>query len=391
MTHAILEQARRYQSELTSIRRDIHAHPELGLEEYRTADLVAQKLTEWGIEVHRNIGVTGVVGVLRNGNGQTAIGLRADMDALPILEAGDLPHVSQNPGRMHACGHDGHTTMLLGAAKYLAETRNFNGTVNLIFQPAEEGVGGALAMLKDGLFERFPCDFIYGMHNRPGLPVGRFITGRNARAAGGSFFDIQITGKGAHGAHPQQSVDPVMVACHIATALQTIVSRNISAMDTAVLSITRIQSGDAYNVIPQHAVLAGTVRTMKRETMDLIEHNMRRLATSIATGFGAEATLDFRVIFAPMVNNTDEAILLGDAAADLVGEDNVNRDAPAGMGSEDFSFMMERVPGAHINLGNGDSAALHNHLYDFNDEIIPYGVALWAAITEKKLPKGTRD
>ena len=313
------------------------------------------------------------------------------MDALPILEAGDLPHVSQNPGRMHACGHDGHTTMLLGAAKYLAETRNFNGTVNLIFQPAEEGVGGALAMLKDGLFERFPCDFIYGMHNRPGLPVGRFITGRNARAAGGSFFDIQITGKGAHGAHPQQSIDPVMVACHIATALQTIVSRNISAMDTAVLSITRIQSGDAYNVIPQHAVLAGTVRTMKRETMDLIEHNMRRLATSIATGFGAEAKLDFRVIFAPMVNNTDEAILLGDAAADLVGEDNVNRDAPAGMGSEDFSFMMERVPGAHINLGNGDSAALHNHLYDFNDEIIPYGVALWAAITEKKLPKGTRD
>ena len=391
MTHAILEQARRYQSELTSIRRDIHAHPELGLEEYRTADLVAQKLTEWGIEVHRNIGVTGVVGVLRNGNGQTAIGLRADMDALPILEAGDLPHVSQNPGRMHACGHDGHTTMLLGAAKYLAETRNFNGTVNLIFQPAEEGVGGALAMLKDGLFERFPCDFIYGMHNRPGLPVGRFITGRNARAAGGSFFDIQITGKGAHGAHPQQSIDPVMVACHIATALQTIVSRNISAMDTAVLSITRIQSGDAYNVIPQHAVLAGTVRTMKRETMDLIEHNMRRLATSIATGFGAEATLDFRVIFAPMVNNTDEAILLGDAAADLVGEDNVNRDAPAGMGSEDFSFMMERVPGAHINLGNGDSAALHNHLYDFNDEIIPYGVALWAAITEKTLPNGTRD
>ena len=391
MTHAILEQARRYQSELTSIRRDIHAHPELGLEEYRTADLVAQKLTEWGIEVHRNIGVTGVVGVLRNGNGQTAVGLRADMDALPILEATNLPHASQNPGRMHACGHDGHTTMLLGAAKYLAETRNFNGTVNLIFQPAEEGVGGALAMLKDGLFERFPCDFIYGMHNRPGLPVGRFITGRNARAAGGSFFDIQITGKGAHGAHPQQSIDPVMVACHIATALQTIVSRNISAMDTAVLSITRIQSGDAYNVIPQHAVLAGTVRTMKRETMDLIEHNMRRLATSIATGFGAEAKLDFRVIFAPMVNNTDEAILLGDAAADLVGEDNVNRDAPAGMGSEDFSFMMERVPGAHINLGNGDSAALHNHLYDFNDEIIPYGVALWAAITEKKLPKGTRD
>ena len=387
----VLNRVAAYAAEMTEWRRDLHAHPELGLQEHRTSEVVAQKLAEWGIEVTRGIAGTGLVGTLRNGTSTRAIGLRADMDALEMSEANDFEHRSQNPGAMHACGHDGHTTMLLGAAKYLAETRNFNGTVNLIFQPAEEGVGGALAMLKDGLFERFPCDFIYGMHNRPGLPVGRFITGRNARAAGGSFFDIQITGKGAHGAHPQQSIDPVMVACHIATALQTIVSRNISAMDTAVLSITRIQSGDAYNVIPQHAVLAGTVRTMKRETMDLIEHNMRRLATSIATGFGAEATLDFRVIFAPMVNNTDEAILLGDAAADLVGEDNVNRDAPAGMGSEDFSFMMERVPGAHINLGNGDSAALHNHLYDFNDEIIPYGVALWAAITEKKLPKGTRD
>jgi hippurate hydrolase len=389
MSSSILDQARRYQPELASIRRDIHAHPELGLEEYRTADLVAQKLEEWGIEVHRNVGVTGVVGVLRNGNGDTAIGLRADMDALPILEATNLPHASQNPGRMHACGHDGHTTMLLGAAKYLAETRNFNGTVNFIFQPAEEGTGGALAMLKDGLFERFPCNFIYGMHNRPNLPVGRFITGRTARSAGGSFFDIQITGKGAHGAHPQQSIDPVMVACHIATALQTIVSRNVSAMDTAVVSITRIQAGDAYNVIPQHAVMAGTVRTLKRETMALVEQNMRRMVSSIAAGFGAEATLDFRVIFAPMVNNEDEAMLLADAAADLVGEDNVVRDAPPGMGSEDFSFMMEQVPGAHINLGNGDSAALHNHLYDFNDEIIPYGVALWASIAEKKLPKGT--
>jgi hippurate hydrolase len=377
MTDSILDKARRYQSELAAIRHDIHAHPELGLEEFRTADLVAQKLEEWGIEVHRNIGVTGVVGVLRNGNGQTSIGLRADMDALPILEATNLPHASQNPGRMHACGHDGHTTMLLGAAKYLAETRNFNGTVNFIFQPAEEGVGGALAMLKDGLFERFPCNFVYGMHNRPGLPVGRFITGRGARAAGGSFFDIQITGKGAHGAHPQQSIDPVMVACHIATALQTIVSRNIAAQDTAVLSITRIQAGDAYNVIPQHAVLAGTVRTMKRETMSLIEANMRRMATSVAAGFGAEATLDFRVIFAPMVNDADEAVLIADAATDLVGEDKVNRDAGPGMGSEDFSFMMEQVPGAHINVGN--------------DETIPFGVALWASITEKKLPKGTGD
>jgi amidohydrolase len=389
MPQSALDRARSFQSELSAIRRDIHAHPELGLEEYRTADLVARKLEEWGIEVHRGVGKTGVVGVLRNGNGQDAVGLRADMDALPILEATTLPHASQNPGRMHACGHDGHTTMLLGAAKYLAETRNFNGTVNFIFQPAEEGVGGALEMLKDGLFERFHCNFVYGMHNRPGLPVGRFVTGPNARAAGGAFFDVTITGKGAHGAHPQQGIDPILVACHLGTALQSIVSRNISAQDTAVLSITRIQAGDAYNVIPQSAVLAGTVRTMKRDIMETIEHNMRRLATSLATGFGAEAAMDFRVIFAPMVNNENEAIAYGDVAADLVGEANVRRDGPPGMGSEDFSFMLEQVPGAHINLGNGDSAALHNHLYDFNDETIPYGVALYAGITEKKLPKGT--
>ena len=391
MSLSPLDRARAYQTELVAIRHDIHAHPELGLEEVRTADIVARKLEEWGLEVHRGVGITGVVGVLRNGNGQASVGLRADMDALPILEANDVPHASQNAGKMHACGHDGHTTMLLGAAKYLAETRNFNGTVNFIFQPAEEGVGGALAMLKDGLFERFPCNAVYGMHNRPGLPVGKYITGPGARAAGGAFFDILITGKGAHGAHPQQSIDPVLVACHLGTALQSIVSRNISARDTAVLSITRIQSGDAYNVIPQTAVMAGTVRTMQRATMDLIRANMERLITSIAAGFGAEATLDFRIIFAPMVNNETEAQWYGDAAADLVGEANIDRESPPGMGSEDFSFMMEQVPGAHINLGNGDSAALHNHKYDFNDEAIPYGVALYGAIVEKKLPKGQVD
>jgi amidohydrolase len=386
-----LDRARLYQHELSAIRHDIHAHPELGLEEYRTADLVARKLEEYGIEVHRGVGKTGVVGVLRNGNGQASIGLRADMDALPILEATRLPYASQTPGRMHACGHDGHTTMLLGAAKYLAETRNFNGTVNFIFQPAEEGVGGALEMLKDGLFERFPCNSVYGMHNRPGLPVGKFITGPGTRAAGGAFFDITITGKGAHGAYPYHSIDPIVVACHLGTALQSIVSRNISAQETAVLSITRIQSGDAYNVIPQSAIMAGTVRTMKSDVMAMIEQNMKRLAVSIAVGFGAEATVDFRVIFAPMVNNEAEATAYGDAAAALVGEDNVRRDGPPGMGSEDFSFMMEKVPGAHINLGNGDSAALHNHLYDFNDETIPYGVALYGAIVEKKLRKGSPD
>ena len=391
MTDAALDRARTYHAELTDIRRDIHAHPELGMEEFRTAEIVAQKLEEWGIEVHRGVGVTGVVGVLRNGNGQASIGLRADMDALPVLEINDVPYASKTPGRMHACGHDGHTTMLLGAAKYLAETRNFNGTVNFIFQPAEEGVGGALAMLKDGLFERFPCKTIYGMHNRPGMPLGQFGLGSGTRSAGGAFFDITITGKGAHGARPEESIDPVLVACHIGTALQSIVSRNISPNDTGVLSITRIVSGDAYNVIPQTATMAGTVRTMKRDTMTRIEQNMRRMVESVAAGFGAEATVDFRLIFAPMVATEDEATFMGDVAAELVGEAKVRRDAPAGMGSEDFSFMLEQVPGAHIGIGNGPSAALHNHLYNFNDETIPFGVALWAKIAERKLPKGTED
>ena len=391
MTDETLDRIAAFHPELTDIRRDIHAHPELGLEEHRTADIVARKLEVWGIEVHRGVGVTGVVGVLRNGNGQASIGLRADMDALPVTEITDVPYASQNPGRMHACGHDGHTTMLLGAAKYLAETRNFNGTVNFIFQPAEEGTGGALAMLKDKLFERFPCDAIYGMHNRPGMPVGSFNLGSGVRSAGGAFFDISITGKGAHGARPEQSIDPVLVACHIGTALQSIVSRNISPNDTGVISVTRILTGDAYNVIPQSATMSGTVRTMKRDTMTLIETNMRRMIESVAAGFGAEASLDFRLIFAPMVAADEEARLLGDAAAELVGEEKVRRDAPAGMGSEDFSFMLEQVPGAHIGIGNGPSAALHNHLYNFNDEAIPYGVALWAKITEKKLPKGAVD
>ena len=281
--------------------------------------------------------------------------------------------------------------MLLGAAKYLAETRAFNGTVNFIFQPAEEGLGGAQAMLKDGLFARFPCDAIYGLHNHPGLPVGQFVTSKGARFSGGAFFDITITGKGAHGARPQESIDPVMVACHLATAMQSIVSRNISAQDTAVLSITRIQSGDAYNVIPQYAVLAGTVRTMKADVMALVEQNMKRLAVSIAHGFGAEAEVDFRNLFAPVINNEQEMIAYADAAAELVGESNVRRDAPPSMASEDFGFMMEVVPGAHVLLGNGGGASVHNHLYDFNDESIPYGVALFAAIAEKKLPKGTAD
>jgi hippurate hydrolase len=389
MPSPTLDLAKTAQIELTAIRRDIHANPEIGMNEHRTAGLVARKLEEWGIEVHRGVGVTGVVGVLRNGNGQASVGLRADMDALPILEATNLPHASRTPGLMHACGHDGHTTMLLGAAKLLSETRDFNGTVNFIFQPGEEGAGGAQAMLNDGLFERFPCDFIYGMHNRPGLPVGKFLIGQGARYAGAAFFDIHVTGKGAHGARPEEGIDPALVICHLATALQSIVSRNVAARDTAVLSITRVHAGEAYNVVPETGSIGGTVRTMKPEIMTLVEQNMGRLASTIAAGFGASAKLSFRIIATPVVNNRDEAIAYGEAAVALVGAENVDTNAPPVMGSEDFAYMMERVPGAHISIGNGATAGVHNDRYDFNDEAIPYGAALYAAIVAKKMPKGT--
>jgi hippurate hydrolase len=384
-----IDQIRPYHAELTAIRRDIHANPELGLEEHRTAELVARKLEEWGIEVHRGVGKTGVVGVLRSGNGEATIGLRADMDALPIVEANDFAYCSQNTGTMHACGHDGHTTMLLGAARYLAETRKFNGTVNFIFQPGEEGIGGALEMLKDGLFQRFPCNAVYGMHNRPGMPVGKYGIAPGTAMAGGGFFDITITGKGAHGARPEDSIDPVLVACHVGTALQSIVSRNLSPRETAVLSVTRIQSGDAYNVIPQSATLAGTVRAMRRETLEAVEQNMRRIVAGVAAGFGAAAEVDFRLIFAPLVNHPEHTQAIADAAADLVGDNNVNRAQAPAVASEDFAFMLEQVPGAYINVGNGDSAAVHNHLYNFNDEAIPFGSALWARLVERQLPRGS--
>jgi amidohydrolase len=384
-----IDQIRRYHPELTAIRQDIHANPELGLEEHRTADLVAQKLEEWGIEVHRGVGGTGVVGVLRSGNGQATIGLRADMDALPIEEANDFAYRSRNAGKMHACGHDGHTTMLLGAARYLAETRNFNGTVNFIFQPGEEGIGGALAMLKDRLFERFPCNAVFGMHNRPGMPVGKYGITPGTAMAGGAFFDITITGRGAHGARPEASIDPVLAACHIGTALQSIVARNVPPSDTAVLSVTRVVAGEAYNVIPQTATLSGTARTMKRETMTMLEAGIQRVAAGVASGLGATAEVDFRLIFAPLLNHPEHTQAIADAAAELVGDGNINRAQTPGMASEDFSFMLEQVPGAYINLGNGESASVHNHLYNFNDEAIPFGSALYSRLVERQLPRGT--
>jgi amidohydrolase len=383
-----IDAIRGFQDELIAIRRDLHANPELGLEEHRTADIVAKKLAEWGIEVHRGVGKTGVVGVLRRGSGGRAVGLRADMDCLPMEEQTNLPYSSRNAGRMHACGHDGHTTMLLAAARYLATHGEFNGTVNFIFQPAEEGVGGVLAMLKDGLFDRFPCDAIYALHNRPGMEVGKYGIKAGPSAAGGAFFDITVTGRGSHGAYPELGIDPILVGSHVTAALQSIVARNVPPSETAVLSVTRFNAGDAYNVIPQQAVLAGTARAFSSATMKQLEEGLRRVATSTAAAFGAEAAVDFRLIFAPLINDAKETAVIADAAAAVVGEVNVDRAKAPGMGSEDFSFMMERVPGAYIHVGNGDSAALHNPHYNFNDECTPYGAAVLAGVAERRLRQG---
>jgi hippurate hydrolase len=378
------------QDEMTAWRRDIHAHPELGFEEHRTAAIVAQKLEEFGIEAHRGIGKTGVVGVLRAGSGARRIGLRADMDALPIREANSFAHRSTHEGRMHACGHDGHTTMLLGAAKYLAATRNFDGTVHFIFQPAEEGIGGAKAMVEDGLFRRFPCDAIFGMHNRPGMPLGAFAVRAGPMMAGGAFFDIDIEGRGAHGARPESGVDSVLVAAHVTTALQSIVARNVRPVDTAVLSVTQIHAGDAYNVIPQRARLSGTVRAFSAEVMALIGRNMARVAEGVAAGFGATAKTDYRPIFAPLVNDPQEADYAAAICSEIVGADRVRRDPPLIMASEDFSFMLNEVRGCYLNIGNGDgegACEVHNPSYDFNDRALPYGASFFARLVERRLSR----
>ena len=376
--------------QMTAWRRDIHAHPELGFQEQRTSDLVAMKLAEFGIEVHRGIGKTGVVGVLRAGSSKRSVGLRADMDALPIQEANTFAHRSKNDGRMHACGHDGHTSMLLGAAQYLAETRNFDGTVNFIFQPAEEGIGGAKAMVDDGLFKRFPCDAIFGMHNRPGMPLGKFAVRSGPMMAGGAFFDIDIEGRGSHGARPESGVDSVLVAAHVITALQSIVSRNVRPVDTAVVSVTKVHGGDAYNVIPQTVRISGTVRAFSNEVMEMIGRNMARVAEGVAAGFGAKAKTDFRAIFPPLVNNAEEADFAAGVLAEIVGAESVRRDPALIMASEDFSFMLNQVRGCYFNIGNGDgegACEVHNPSYDFNDAALPYGVSVFARLVEKRLAK----
>jgi len=384
----IIERIKAYHNSLIDWRHDIHAHPELGFEEKRTSDLVAEKLESFGCEVYRGIGKTGVVGRLKVGTASRSIGLRADMDALPIHETNAFAYRSRHHGKMHACGHDGHTTMLLGAARYLAETREFDGTVHFIFQPAEEGLGGGDAMVKDGLFARFPCDAIFGMHNRPGLAVGKFSIRPGAMMAGGAYFDIVVTGRGAHGARPESGVDPVLIASHITTALQTIVSRNVKPIDTAVVSVTQIHAGDAYNVIPQQAVMRGTVRAFSNDTLAMIESNMRRIASSVADAFGATAALDFRIVFPPLINDSGETKFIADTAALLVGEENVNRNGSLTMASEDFSFMLNARPGAYIQIGNGDAPGgceVHNPGYDFNDAVLPLGASLFAALVERRL------
>ena len=376
-------------AEMTAWRQDIHAHPELGFQENRTAGLVAAKLEAFGFdEVHRGVGRTGVVGVLRAGKSGRSVGLRADMDALPILEVNRFGHCSVNKGVMHACGHDGHTAMLLGAARYLASTRRFDGVVNFIFQPAEEGLGGARAMIDDGLFDRFPCQAVFGMHNRPSLDIGRFAVRSGPMMAGGAFFDIRVTGKGAHGARPETSVDAALVAAQIAVTLQSIVSRNVAPVDTAVLSVTRIHAGDAYNVIPQTAELGGTVRAFSSEVMQLVERNMKRVAENTAAAFGATAEVDFRLLFSPTVNNPAEAEFAARICGELVGQDKVERNPPLIMASEDFSFMLEQVPGCYLNIGNGlaeGGCEVHNPAYDFNDRALPLGAAFFARAVEAKL------
>jgi hippurate hydrolase len=372
-------------ADMTGWRRDFHAHPELGFQETRTAARVAALLEAAGITVTRGVGRTGVVGSLKVGSSPRSIGLRADMDALPIAEANTFGHRSTHPGLMHACGHDGHTAMLLGAAVQLARTKRFDGTVHFIFQPAEEGLGGAKAMIDDGLFERFPCDALFGMHNRPQLALGRFAVKSGPMMAGGGFFDIHVTGRGAHGARPESGIDAALVAAQIAVSIQSIVARNIAPVDAAVVSVTQIHAGDAYNVIPQTATLGGTIRAFSRGTLDALAAHLRRVAEGTAAAYGARAEVEVRINFAPTINDPAQAEFAAAICSALVGPENVERNPPLIMASEDFSFMLEKVPGCYLNIGNGleeGGCEVHNPAYDFNDRALPLGAAFFVRAVE---------
>jgi len=384
----------RFHPELTALRRDLHAHPELGFEEVYTAARVKESLRACGVdEIHTGIGKTGVVGVIRGRTTASGrvIGLRADMDALPMKEdnAG-LPWCSARPGLMHGCGHDGHTAMLVGAARYLAETRRFDGTAVLIFQPGEEGFAGARVMIEDGLFERFPVDAVYAMHNWPAMPAGTVGINRGAMMAAADRVTIDIAGKGGHGAHAYQTVDPVLVAAHIITAAQSIVSRNVRPIDAAVISLCAMEAGDldAFSVIPGSARLVGTVRTFNVRVQNLVEQRLRDLCASVAAAFGATAELKYERIYPATINTAPEAMFAGDVAASIVGPHNVDRQLEPSMGAEDFSFMLQKKAGAYLRIGQDvrEGAYLHNARYDFNDEILPLGAALHAGLVEQGMP-----
>jgi amidohydrolase len=382
-----LERIDAFADELTAIRRDLHAHPEVGFEEVRTSGIVADKLTSWGVEVHRGLGGTGVVGVLKGkGSGGKRIGLRADMDALPMEENTNLAWRSTIPGRFHGCGHDGHTTMLLGTARYLAETRNFDGTVHFIFQPAEEGLGGARAMIKDGLFKQFPCDEIYGLHNAPDMNHGEVGIFPGPAMAAADFFDITIRGYGAHGAMPERSKDPVVIAMTLGQAMQSIVSRNVNPFESAVLSITQIHAGSAYNVIPDDAKLCGTVRCFSEKVRLQIRERMRTLAAGMATAFDCEIKVDIRDGFSVLVNQEEHSKVVEDVARTIVGDSNVITKSKPKMGSEDFADMLHAVPGAYFWVGHEGSVPVHNPGFYLDDKILPIGASMFARIVETRLP-----
>ncbi len=387
---------------IAAIRRDIHAHPELCFEEKRTSDVVAQQLTAWGIPIHRGMGTTGVVGIIKNGTSERAIGLRADMDALPMQEFNTFAHTSQHVGKMHACGHDGHTAMLLAAAQHFAKNRNFDGTVYVIFQPAEEGGGGAREMIKDGLFEKFPMDAVFGMHNWPGPQMGKFAVSPGPVMASSNEFKITIHGKGAHAALPYLGLDPVPVACQMVQAFQTIISRNKKPIDAGVISVTMIHTGEATNVIPDSCELQGTVRTFTVEVLDLIEKRMQEISEHTCAAFGVTCDFEFSRNYPPTINAAAEAAFCRQVMNGIVGSDNVEVQEPT-MGAEDFSYMLQAKPGAYVFIANGEGGhrdmghgagpcMLHNPSYDFNDELIPLGATYWVELAEAwfKAPTSVR-
>lgn len=382
----IIEQS----EELKTWRRHIHAHPELAFEEHDTATFVAEKLRSFGIEVHEGMAGTGVIGTLSRGGGNRAIGLRADLDALPIVEANQFEHVSKNPGIMHACGHDGHTCMLLGAAAYLAKADTFSGTVHFIFQPAEENEGGAKTMVEAGLFDQFPVESIYGMHNIPGIPVGHFAVRPGPMMAAFDIFEITVTGRGGHAAIPQQTVDPILIGSKIVESLQTLVARELNPQDPAVLSVTQFHGGDAYNVIPDQIKISGCTRCFSPRVQDHFERGIERMARGIAASFGGEVEYHYERRYPPTINSHTETELAAEAAVITAGEPALNRNPTPSMGSEDFAYMLQEKPGCYIWIGNGDgegSCMIHNPGYDFNDEVLPIGASYWANLVAHLLPR----